>query len=333
MLGSFFCSCSVVLLVASAFAADIEDKGAYAFYLENDSQNIGGPGSDQSYTNGIKFSYIYAHGKIPKWSTLAVDRLHILDEKAKWAKINFGLSLGHQIFTPDNTQTTALLPGDRPYAAWLYLGFAVSLKEKYTEHFFEVDLGAIGPSALGEQVQNGFHNLIGSSKANGWNNGVKDEATLQVFFQKRYKTIISESADFIPYYGVGLGNVLIGGHVGGMIRLGPRLPDDFGASRPSASDGNSFISAGSYSTESTFNYYFFAGTRGNFVHTNIFLDGNTSQRSHLVTKNAFTFETEFGLGLHFYSSAFVWRYVTKSPEFEEKKDFSSFASISFIYVP
>src|SRR5437868_1390157 len=31
-----------------------------------------------------------------------------------------GLSLGQNIYTPTDTDTTAALPNDRPYAAWLY---------------------------------------------------------------------------------------------------------------------------------------------------------------------------------------------------------------------
>lgn len=314
-------------------AIEQEGKEAYAFYIENDSRNIGGPGSDQAYTNGLKFSYIYAQGQIPKWSTLIMDRFHILDDKAKWSQVNFGLSLGHQIFTPGDTKATILLTNDRPYAAWLYLGFAVSLKQIDTEHFFEMDLGTIGPSALGKETQNGFHRIIGSSNANGWAHGLDDEPTLQFFYQKRKKTIRTQNLDFVPYYGAALGNVLIGGHIGSMIRLGYHLPDDFGASRPSASDGNSFISTSMRSVKSKISYYTFAGARGNYVNRNIFLDGNSYQISHKVKKYPFTFETELGVGVHFNSGAIIWRFVTKSPEFDERKDFNSFASISFVYVP
>lgn len=301
--------------------------------MENDSRNIGGPGSDQAYTNGLKFSYIYAQGQIPKWWTPSLDRLGLLQNKAKWAKINFGLSLGHQIFTPNNTHSADLNVSDRPYAAWLYLGFAISLKQKSIEHFLEIDLGTIGPSALGEQVQNGFHSAIGSNRTKGWRNGLKDEPTLQVFYQKRKKAALSENLDFVPYYGASLGNVIVGGHAGAMIRFGPRLPDDFGASRPSASDGNSFISASAYPSGSKLSYYVFAGARGNYVNRNIFLDGNTYHESHRVKKYPFTVETEIGFGLHFDYGAIIWRFVTKTPEFEERRELSSFASIGFVYTP
>jgi lipid A 3-O-deacylase len=257
-----------------------------------------------------------------------------LDDKARKAKTNFGVSLGHQIFTPSDVRAVDVVPNDRPYAAWLYVGLAASVKETSVEQFVELDIGTVGPSALGEQVQNGFHKLIGSGTSAGWKNGLADELTLQVFYQKRHKTVVAPYLDVVPYYGLGLGNVLVAGHAGGMVRLGgPRLPDDFGASRPSASDGNSFISARSFSDEITPSYFLFLGSRGNYVIKNIFLDGNSGSSDHRLNKSAVTFEIELGLGMHFSAGTLVWRWVTKSPEFEERKEYNSFASISFVYVP
>jgi len=37
--------------------------------------------------------------------------------------------------------------------------------------------------------------------------------------------------------------------------------------------------------------------------------------------------------LHFKPGTLVLRFVTKSPEFNERKEFNSFASVSFVYVP
>lgn len=326
-------SFAVLPLDAANESVVAKDRDAYALYVENDSRNIGGPGSDQSYTNGVKFSYIYAQGQIPVWSKPFLDRFYFLRDESKWAKVNYGLSLGQQIFTPNNTQTEYLVAADRPYAAWLYAGFGVSLKEKKVENFLELNLGTVGSNALGEQVQNGFHVATKNPTAKGWNNGLKNEPTLQVFYQKRHKTAFSDTLDFIPYYGAALGNVLIGGHVGGLIRFGPHLPDDFGPSRPSASDGNSFISTSSYSSATQPTYDLFGGLRGNYVNKNIFLDGNSYQESHWVKKHPFNFETELGFSLYFKSTSLVWRFVTKSPEFEDVKKPTSFASIGLVYTP
>ncbi len=250
-----------------------------------------------------------------------------LDPQLNKAKINFELSLGHQIYTPNNIRTPTLITNDRPYAAWLYLGFGTSLKEYDRSHLFEFDIGVVGPSALGRQVQNGYHRMVSISPALGWDNGLRDELTLQLFYQKRFRSFSTNFLEFIPYYGGAFGNVQIGAHLGGLVRLGVNLPDDFGPSRPSASDGDTFVSTENLKSSHPPSYYIFGGIRGNAFARNIFLDGNTFGKSHHVTKLPFGFDTEFGLGAQVYPFAAVWRFVVRSPEFKEKQLFNSFAGL------
>ncbi len=310
---------------------DVEGR-AWALYIENDTKKIGGPGSDQAYSAGIKISYIFAEERAPHWAEKSVRLLDVIDPGLANAKMNFGFSMGHQIYTPNNTGATEFIANDRPYAGWLYAGFAASFKEEDIGHFFELDLGVIGPSALGEQVQNNFHRLINEDVTNGWSHTLHDEPTAQFSYQKRFKAFKQTLWDFFPYYGVGFGNVQVGLHVGGLVRFGINLPDDFGPSRPSASDGDSFVSPTPAGSGQQKSYYAFAGARGNGWVKNIFLDGNTFQSSHHVKKYPFTFETEFGAGLQILPYSVVWRFVTRSPEFEERSSFNSFASLNFMYV-
>lgn len=304
---------------------------AFIFYIENDSRIIGGPGSDQAYSNGFKFSYIYAEDKIPEWARGTVKKIRFLEQEQEKAKVNFGVSFGQQIYTPNNTDLSSFISDDRPYAGWMYLGLAASFKEEKVGHFFELDIGAIGPSALGKEVQNNYHELIHEPRAEGWEHSLHDEPTLQLFYQRRTKSYATKNFDSFHYYGAGFGNVMIGAHVGIMVRGGINLLDDFGPSRPSATDGDSFVSPIINPKSNKKSYYGFAGIRGNALARNIFLDGNTFRDSHHVTKYPFTFETEFGAGLQILPLGVVWRFVTRSPEFKERSDFNSFASINVIY--
>ena len=113
--------------------------------------------------------------------------------------------------------------------------------------------------------------------------------------------------------------------------MGINLPDDFGPSRPSASDGDSFVSPINHALVKENGYYAFAGARGSAVARNIFLDGNTLQKSHRVHKKPFVFETEFGFGLLISPYSLVWRFVTHSVEFDEQTRLVSFASLNFVY--
>jgi hypothetical protein len=313
-----------------SFAATRSGK-AYAFYIENDSRFIGGPGSDQAYSNGLKFAYIFAEDHLPRWSSDFSDAFSFINKAALNSKANYGISVGHQLYTPNDTVSKILLNSDRPYASWLYLGFAMSLQSEFSEQFVEFDIGMIGPSALGKNIQNGFHNLIHEPEADGWNNGLHDEPTLQIFYQRRNIFQKEQYWDIIPFYGASFGNVKIGTHAGGVFRVGTHLPDNFGSSRPSSNDGDSFISPTKASQNKIKSYYLFSGLRGNLLARNIFLDGNSLEPSHHVKKYPFTFESEFGFGYENETLGFVWRFVTQSPEFEERSVFYSFASLNLVY--
>lgn len=309
---------------------DPQEGAAFSAYIENDARVLGGPGTDRAYSNGFKFSYIYSQNKSPSWSTKPIRYFQALRDEFKKAESNFGISISQQIYTPSNIHVSELIRNDRPYAAWLYAGFGVSFKEESRAHFLELDLGTVGPSAQGEQVQNNFHNLISDPRALGWDNGLHDEPTLEILYEQRIKYYAVRYFDFIPAYGADLGNVSIAGHIAGLVRLGYNLPNDFGPTRPSAGEGDSFVSPKTMPT-GKFSLYAFAGMRGNAVGRNIFLDGNTFRSSQSVKKYRVTSETEVGFGTQYAPVSIVWSYVVRSPEFEEQSYFNSFASVHIIY--
>lgn len=331
------------LIVSSLSAAASSDSGrAFLLYLENDSRRIGGPGSDSAYTNGFKFTSIYSENKIPIWARPFLDLSVDLKKELQKSETNFGLSVGHQIYTPRNTRENQLIRNDRPYAAWLYLGFAAYFSNETHAHSVELDVGIVGPEAMGEKIQNGFHQIIGTYDAEGWDNELQTEPTLQLSYQQRLKFLeLKRSADktyfdILPYYGGAFGNVRIDAHVGGLVRFGTHIPDDFGPTRPSAGDGNSYINPSRFKTlkrlDEKMGLYGFAGGRGVLVARDIFLDGNTFRRSHKVNKYPVVTETELGLGVNYSRFSGVWRFVVRSPEFEQRSRFNSFASITLSYL-
>lgn len=324
------------LLILNAPLAQAKKGESFTAYIENDSRNIGGPGSDQSYSNGFRFAYTYSENKVPQWKPFLTDWSKNLQKQFPIDATNFGISLSHQIYTPNDTKTQTPILDDRPYSAWLYVGFTATVQSEAHSHTLELDVGMIGPAALGKQVQNNFHDLIDVEHAEGWANQLNNEPTLQLSYQQRLKFLEFKHdgyryADIIPYYGAALGNVLIAAHGGAIARFGYHLPNDFGPTRPSSADGDAVKDPSSADPTETWGTYGFAGARGNAIARNIFLDGNTFQGSPSVTRYPFTMETEFGIGAYYKSWSANWRFVTKSPEFEEKSRVNSFASVSITY--
>lgn len=333
---------SLSLLVFSCTDFAVADgsqasEEAVSLYIENDSRNVGGPGSDQGYSNGVRVSYVAAEDKIPDWAESLFSWSDNFQQERHRSKTNFGFALAQQIYTPNNTQQVELIANDRPYAGWLYLGITANLVNSTHSHSWELDLGTVGPEALGEQVQNGFHRMIGKNYGEGWKNQLGTEATVQVFYQQRVKFWSLSNPekkkyfDMTPYFGGGLGNVMINAHVGGLVRFGTRLPDDFGPVRASSIDGDSFLSP-KPNPSALPSLYVFASARALLTARNIFLDGNTFHESHHVKKYPLGTETEFGVGSQWKKWSLIWRFVTRSPEFEEKSQFNSFASMSLTYI-
>lgn len=332
----FFLMAVLAVSLLQVVARAENGKGeAIHLYVENDTHNIGGPGSDNAYSSGLKLSYIAAEDRVPAWADKAMEQSKTLRDALDGSKSNFGLSIGHQIYTPNDVRREDLIADDRPYAAWLYMGFSAHFQSSAQSHALEVDLGIIGPEAFGKQVQNNFHDFISTYRSEGWKNQLATEPTVQISYQQRLKFIEfkirdQNYVDVIPFFGGGLGNVSVDLHAGGMIRAGNILDGDFGPARPSMTNGDTFVTPISDGIPKT-SFYVFASAQGYAIAKNIFLDGNTFRRSHRVKKYPFVLETEFGAVGRYKQWSASWRFVSRSPEFEQRSVVNSFASISIGY--
>ena len=78
--------------------------------------------------------------------------------------------------------------------------------------------------------------------------------------------------DFIPHVGADLGNIMIFQNLGGTLRIGENLPEDFG---PRTIDSPASLGGGLTPDSPAFSFYFFGEVDGRAVEHNLFLDGNS----------------------------------------------------------
>jgi lipid A 3-O-deacylase len=146
-------------LPASHVWADDQDR--FTILGENDSLYFN---SDKHYTQGPRLSDLRPeltlesrwNGPCDLLGTLAP----VFQRNASPPKRRFALLFGQSLFTPKNLRLNAPAARDRSYAAWAYVGASL-LQEtggRMLENF-EIDLGIVGPAALGEPVQNTFTGL------------------------------------------------------------------------------------------------------------------------------------------------------------------------------
>jgi lipid A 3-O-deacylase len=317
----------VAALPAPARAAcngDPQDCAHAAFILENDSPT----GRDRYYTNGFLFAWSSRAYHPPAWlSPLTGPAAGLVPaENLRW-----GLSLGQKMYTPEDTQTRNPDPEDRPYAGWLYGALTLISSGPRQLSSVELQIGVVGPSALGEEAQNGTHRLMRIPTAKGWDHQIKDEPGVNLVLSRQLR--VNQATGFddisvgvVPSFALSLGNVSTYASAGAMLRIGNALEADFGPPRVRPA------SAGSVFYESTadggLGWYLFAGVEGRVVARDIALDGNTWRDSRSVDREWFVGDLSAGLALMYGEWRLTATYTARSQEFSEQRGAAQFASFS-----
>ena len=313
--------------IPAQLGTEPDKRGTWSAVIENDKFISG---TDRDYTTGTHFSYLSAPGELPNWANELAAKIPLL---ASEGKRRIGYNIGQSIFTPEDTETSALVRDDRPYAGWLYGGVALLSEKPNTLDTLELDLGIVGPHAFGEQVQNNFHRLIGSPESNGWDNQLDDEPGVLLIYERKWRTPdwrFSDSnsrlgIDATPHVGATLGNVFTYAGAGLGIRIGQNLPSDFGPPRIRPGlPGAGFFDLQSGQTA----WYFFASAEGRAVARNIFLDGNTFTDSHSVDKEPFVGDFQLGFAFMINSARITYAQVFRTKEYEGDEPFDSFGTLS-----
>ena len=318
----------MIITFASVSYSQTQEKdrsGTFSLYFENDTV----AGTDRCFTGGAKLGWMsrnlkkYKEKKIWKW-------LPFVDKPG--FQHTFALSLGMNIYTPDDISPTDIIEDDRPYAGFLYLTAGIHSISQHILDSWEFYIGIVGPHSYAEQTQKFIHTIITGVYPEGWDNQLKDELALQLIYERRWKFSSSDSReslgfDVIPHLGGGLGNVYIYGSTGVQVRLGWNLPEDFGFPliRPG---GDASLGL---NTRGPFSVYAFAAMDGKAVLRNIFLDGNTFQDSHSVDKNPFTLDLITGIGIRMGRFNISYAYVFWTKKFKTETRNQVFGALNFSY--
>lgn len=318
-----------------------ELRNIFSFQVENDFFNIVGK-SDRDYTNGLRIGWLSpALPSLPDLLANITNFPTLFGERpATSVTRRVGISVGQNLYTPQNTDTSQPIFNDRPYAAWLYSSVALQqtykrtnekgVEEPIRQDTIQLELGLVGPAAGGAFVQNDFHRLINDAPANGWANQLHNEPTLGLTFERRWRvgrgTVFDSPKleyDMVPTFGFAAGNVSDYIDVGGVVRLGKDLGNDFGPprSRPALPGSEGFQGDG-------FRWYLFAGLNGQAVARNMFLDGNLDGNSMHVTHRPLVAEGTLGIAFLFNGVRVSFTQVLRTPEFFEQDRFDQYASIN-----
>jgi hypothetical protein len=309
-------------------------------------------GTDQHYTNGVQVSAVspdlewfedlplFREGTLLGRSASAIARLLPFTADATRQR-NVSLTIGQQMFTPEDIQRTDLIVDDRPYAGWLYGGIAFHIKTYRELDTFQLQAGFTGPWSLAEEAQNLVHEIRGIRKARGWDNQIDTEFAFALIYDRKYRLIPRINfgsrwgADLMVHAGGALGTAFSHAAAGFEARFGWNVPTDFGTAliRPAGETAMPTDTADPRydSTGSGFSFHISAAAAGRAVLNDIFLDGNTFEDSHNVDKHTFVGDFVLGANLIYGRWKVSYAHVLRTKEFVGQDDGQQFGSISLSY--
>ena len=286
--------------------------------------------TDRHYTQGIKLAYFHHDNLFPPVARDFYDRMPAWGFDKRVGK--FGYEVGQSIYTPADLSATTLLPTDRPYAGWLYLGLILHRRgvsgqaEWPTLESFELELGVTGPWSLAKEAQTWVHQLRGFEMPQGWNNQLQNEPGMVLRYERALRWTCTAlhplDIEFIPHAGFSLGNVEITMRLGGQLRAGFFLPDDYGVQNI-----DSLVTSAGGWTSRHWGAYVFAGSEGKVVLRNTFLDGNLFSPSHSVQKESLVGDFKAGFMFVLHRVELGYTFVFRTPEFRQQTESDEFGSL------
>lgn len=328
---------AAILAVASpSLQAQPNEKNPWlhSFYFENDLFY----GTDSNYTNGAKYSLISPdlspsagyHGNIPKKILDYIHKLPFISEAPPETAHKIEFSIGQNMYTPTDTETSDLIVDDRPYAGWTYASTSFHRKSTLSDCMsmmdtVEVQLGIIGPASMTEETQTLVHTLRNLDIPQGWDNQLSNEPGLVIAFERKHlfhPDFDFFGYDFISHAGFALGNVATYANAGAEIRCGWNIPKSFGVSliRPAGSTRMEICDKPGF--------FFIGAVDARAVARNIFLDGNTWTDSHSVPKNPLVADFAAGFAFNYGRFMVTWAHIFRTETFEYQDGIHDFGSLS-----
>ncbi|MDD9911883.1 MAG: lipid A deacylase LpxR family protein [Alphaproteobacteria bacterium] len=300
----------------------------FSLTLENDL--FSGYSKDQNYTHGTRLSLLQTDEHAPH----AVQKIA---ELLPWYQEGYHVgtiySIGQNLYTPEDISTQTPNPKDRPYAAMLYgsVGIATASSDYYQVDELELMAGVVGPSALGKETQQLVHEAVRAKKPRGWHHQLKDEPILNFLWQRRWPTFLEQAkGDFKikwePHVTAALGNAHTFAGGGLTVSLFPKdtpLQDHPLRVRPA------LPGTGYYKPMSRrLHWAVFSGVESRFIARDIFLQGNSWQKSPSVTPYFATADVQAGFAFTYGKARLAYTAVYRTREFEGQNTPNIFGAVS-----
>ena len=279
--------------------------------------------TDRHYTSGIQWM-VYQEPRYG-WQEGLLGAVYP-DASEPEVRTAVGYSLGQQIFTPDFIDRPDLrAEDDMTFAGWLYGSLALQRRREQVMDHLELRLGVIGPSALGEQSQSSLHHAFDLSEPD-WGNQLSDEPAVDLTYLRGWRCgsvrlFDDVHADVVLSGQASVGSVHNRAGASVMLRMGWRLPDDFGPARIDHPEAAAALHPDYPRLEADrIHGYVFTRATGSAVTTNRFLTG--------LTHEPIVGDLEIGAVVVYRRIELAYSQTFQTRAFEEQDGHDEYASVS-----
>jgi lipid A 3-O-deacylase len=304
---------TLVLLGINGFCQQKTYKNELGFKSENDS--FLATSQDRYYTNGLFINF----------------RGALKSDTLNFRKKIFSVSVGQELY---NAQTGAVPNSsyvDRPFAAYLFGGVSMQYFDKKENNTkLSIEVGTIGPNALGKQTQELIHSTFGFYNPNGWQFQVNNEIGLNFNLQSHVFLYRSKNKKIdlsIPLE-ARIGNTYSGLKYGVLFRTGKLNP--FYHSVATQSNITTSQESGLNKKE----FYFFLKPAVDLVLYNATIKGGLFLKDKgLVTfqSKPVVFSQQLGLAFANQRWTFDFSVIFKSKELKQMEKSNQYGSLDIYY--
>lgn len=304
---------SLLTISIGSFAQSF--KNEFGFKSDNDAYLL--YGQDRYYTNGLFINFRHATNQQKLSKNLE--------------KFTYEISAGQKMYNPISGYRPKIETQDRPFAGYLYAGANVNLfykKESILK--FGLELGTVGPDALGEDAQKLLHKLVGFYKIDGWDYQIRNEKAINLTTQ--FTKLIGRSeiykSDLTLESYANIGTTFSGAGIGVLLRSG-----DINQLFNSAYT-NSVISNHSKTEKLVKNeFFFYAKPQLNYIAYDATIQGSMFNHDSPLTFNVKPLVFVQQLGFNYSSARFTFDFglYFKSKEVKSTARAHQYGSISMYY--
>lgn len=301
---------AIVLVAVPALAQPVSDSASiWTLQDENASISAGKP-TDRLYVNGLRLGWTSPTTAVPDFLTGVGQALWGAGQQ------RVAVDLTQQIYTPIGTTSSRPSPRDRPYAGVLLGDFSLMSDSEDTRSVLTLSLGVVGPGAGAENVQNGFHDIIGQGHTNGWAYQIPNTPAINILHERTWRlnlgTVAGLEADALPSLTIALGDLRDYVQTGVSFRIGSGLDSDFGVPRvrPGLSGGDAFTPT------KPFAWYVFGGIDGQAVAYDMLLTAKPFRSGPHVSSTWDVAELQGGFAVMAYGMRLTFAYVAQTQEFK-----------------